>query len=84
MQKGQEGAPTSMAHEKGRATPSNIPLPLDSGAKKSDSAASSVTTSPTQNAGRNLEHAVGSHVLVPRQKLAHVLPGGEQTRRNRR
>ena len=76
MQKGQEGAPTSMAHEKGRATPSNIPLPLDSGAKKSDSAASSVTTSPTQNAGRNLEHAVGSHVLVHDQKLAHVVPGG--------
>ena len=72
-----EGAPAITKHEKGRATPSNIPL-VDAGPKNSDS----VTTSPVQNTSKNLEQAVNSQTVGHNSmnpESPHSSSGGGET-----
>ena len=72
-----EGAPAITKHEKGRATPSNMPL-VDAGPKNSDS----VTTSPVQNTSKNLEQAINSQTVGHNSmnpKPPHSSPGGGGT-----
>ena len=72
-----EGAPAITKHEKGRATPLNMPL-VDAGPKNSDSA----TTSPVQNPSKSLEQAINSQTVVHNSvnpKPPHSSPGGGGT-----